>query len=178
VSAQGWRLRLFVARMSAYAVDVVITGAIVLVSQLAIWKAGLNPVAPDPTAVKLHLWVALTVNVPVLAYFVITTRLYGATLGKSVLKLQTLPAEGEGRVPTPRLLVRYLVVLAPFEVNHTAMFHEWVWAFAAVYVLAGIILVSMFLHPEGRGVHDRIAGTRVARRHGPQPSLFGGDAGG
>ena len=162
----GWRLRLFLARVSAYALDVLITAAMVLVTQLVIWKAGFNPIAPRATAAQLHLWVALTVNVPVFAYFVLTTRAFGATLGKWVLKLQVVRAAGEERPSLWSTVVRYLVVLAPFEVNHTAMFHSWWWAFIAVYLLVGLILGSMLLHPEGRGVHDLLAGSRVVRRHG------------
>ena len=161
-----WRLRLFLARLSAYAVDVLVTAAMVLVSQLAIWRLGLNPVAGERTAAQLHLWVALTVNVPVLAYFVITTRAYGATLGKRLLNLQVTRAGDEARPALGPTVLRYLVVLAPFEVNHTAMFHGWWWAFILVYVLVGLILASMLLQAEGRGVHDLLAGTRVVRRHG------------
>ena len=161
-----WRLNLFLARVSAYALDVLVTGAMVGVSQLVIWKAGLNPVAPAPTASTLHLWVALTVNVPVFAYFVATTRLFGATFGKWILKLQVVRASGEDPPSLAAVVLRYLVVLAPFELNHTAMFHEWWWAFLGVYVLVGVILGSMLLQPEGRGVHDLLAGTRVMRRHG------------
>jgi len=163
---QQWRLRLFLARVSAYALDVLVTAAVVLVSQLVIWKLGFNPVVGDPTAARLHLWVALTVDVPVLAYFVSTTRAFGATFGTWVLKLQVTRTDDESRPPLLRVVLRYLIVLAPFEVNHTAMFHGWWWAFIAVYVLVGLLLASMLLQKEGRGVHDLAAGTRVIRRHG------------
>jgi uncharacterized RDD family membrane protein YckC len=165
-ASRDWRLRLLLARVSAYLLDVLITGGIVLASQGAIWRAGLNPVAADPSPALLHAWIAATISAPVFLYFVATTWLHGATYGQKVVNLRVEPAAGEGRLSLPRVIARYAVVLAPFELNHAAMIHQAWWAFGAVYLLVFLLLGSAMAHPEGRALHDLIAGSRVVRRRG------------
>ena len=160
-----WRLGQFLARAQAYVIDVLLTAAIVLPTQGLMFWTRLNPVVADLTAAKVHLWVLATVTLPVLVYFVLTTHLFGATLGKSILKLQTTAADGEGRLPLPRIVLRYLIVLAPFELNHVAMAYEAWPAFIGVYVAALVLGGSVLLQPEGRGLHDLAVGSRVVRRH-------------
>ena len=160
-----WRLSQFLARASAYVIDVLLTAAIVLPTQGVLFWTRLNPVVDDPTATKVHLWVMATVTVPVLLYFVATTRLFGATLGKSILKLQTTAADGESPLPLPRIVLRYMIVLAPFELNHIAMASEAWPAFIGVYVAGLVLGGSVLLQPEGRGLHDLAVGSRVVRRH-------------
>jgi uncharacterized RDD family membrane protein YckC len=164
----GWRIRLFLARVVAYLFDFLLTLAIVLASQAVIWRAGWNPLPPRPEPDDLHAWVTVTVTLPVFLYFVASTWLHGATFGQSLLKLRVSPVEREGRLALGRTLVRYVIVLAPFELNHIAWFYQLWWVLGAVYLLAGLLLASMVLQPEGRGFHDLVAGSRVIRRHAAQ----------
>ena len=161
-----WRVRMLVARLSAFLVDVAVTAAIIGTAQAALLALGLNPVGGPIGQGQRHLWVAATATLPALLYFVATSWLHGATLGQRVTALRLLPLDGEGRVPMVRLVLRFALLLALFELVHTAMLHQALWAFIGVYVLAGALGLSMLLHPETRGLHDLLGGTRVVRRHG------------
>ena len=160
-----WRLRLFLARASAFLIDLLVTVAILGASQLVLWRTGIGPVGGFWPAPAVHAWVTATATLPAYLYFVVTTRLFGATFGKSLLKLTVTRAQSESRPALAAVLLRYLLVIAPFELNHAAMIHGAWWAFIAVYLLVGLLGASMLFHHEGRGLHDRIAGTRVVRRH-------------
>ena len=161
-----WRVHMLIARLSGYAVDIGVTLAMILSVQGVLWALGLNPASGAIDARLLHLWIAATGTLPALLYFVATSWLHGATLGQRLLHLRLLPADGEGRVPLPRLVLRYAVLLAPFELNHAAMLHRAWWAFLAMYALVGAMGLSMLLNRETRGLHDLLGRTRVVRRHG------------
>ena len=161
-----WRVHMLIARVSGYVVDVGVTVAMIMAAQGALWALGLNPASGPVDARLLHLWIAATGTLPALLYFVVTSWLHGATLGQRLLNLRLLPARGEGRVPLPRLVLRFALLLAPFELNHAAMLHRAWWAFLAMYALVGLIGLSMLLHRETRGLHDLLGRTRVVRRHG------------
>ena len=162
----AWRVRMLVARLSGFVVDVGVTAIIILTAQAVLWGLGLNPAGRAIGAGQRHLWVAATATLPALLYFVVTSWLHGATLGQRLLHLRLVPMSGEGRPAMPALLLRFAVLLALFELTHTAMLHSLWWAFIGVYVLAGALGLSMLLHPEARGLHDLVSGTRVVRRHG------------
>ena len=156
---------MLVARLSAFLIDVGVTAGMILAVQAALWALDLNPIAQPIGAGLRHLWVVVTATLPALLYFVATSWLHEATLGQRLLHLRLVRAEGDGRVPLPRLLIRFGLLLALFELTHTAMLYGVWWAFIAVYVLAGALGASMLLHPETRGLHDRLSGSRVVRRH-------------
>ena len=158
---------MLVARLSAFLIDIAVTAAMILSVQAVLWGVGLNPIAQPIGAGLRHRWVVVTATLPALLYFVATSWLHEATLGQRLLHLRLVRADGEGRVPLPRLVVRFAVLLALFELTHTAMLYSAWSAFIAVYVLAGALGATMMLHPETRGLHDRLSGARVVRRHGP-----------
>ena len=64
-----WRLGQFLARAQAYAIDVLLTAAIVLPTQGLMFWTRINPVVDDPAPAKVHLWVLATVS---LLTFVLT----------------------------------------------------------------------------------------------------------
>lgn len=157
---------MLIARLSAFLIDIAVTAGMILTVQGVLWAVGLNPIAHPIGAGLRHLWVVVTASLPALLYFVATSWLHEQTLGQRLLALRTVRAEGDGRVPLARLVVRFAVLLALFELTHTAMLYSAWWAFIAVYVLGGVLGATMLLHPETRGLHDRLSGTRVVRRHG------------
>lgn len=154
------RLRLFVRRAGAYGIDIVLLFAVIVATQGLIWAIGLNPVAADPQPWPMHAWVFAGVTLPVLLYFSLMVSRRGATLGQSALKLRVL-TDGEGRPPFGRSLLRAAILLLPWELIHTAMFHQWWWALAAAYVGLAVLIGSVVLQAEGRGLHDRAGGVRV-----------------
>lgn len=77
------------------------------------------------------------------SYFVTFTAASGQTLGKMSAGLRVLAADG-GRVPFGHAVVRAVVLLL-------------------CVIPAGIGLLPVLFDARGRGLHDRVAGTRVAR---------------
>lgn len=158
------RLRHLIRRIGAYFLDVVLLFPLIAASQALLFVLGLNPIAADPTPWRLHPWVVATVTIPVLLYFALTTSRFGATLGQRLLKLQVTRTTSDERIaPVPSLL-RAAVMLTPWELIHTAIFHRWWWALALAYVWLGALVLSAAIDREGRGAHDRLAGAKVTPR--------------
>ena len=164
-------------RLTAYGLDIVVAfvGSLVL-------QAVLYPVNPllrgviSPSGVGLHAWVTLTVTVPMVMFFGLSWASHsGATPGMRLMHLRVRSASG-GRVPFARALLRGLVLLAPFEVNHAVMFHpQPIWdsqspgfrsGFVAVYALLLIYLAVTLWTPTRQGPHDLAAGTFVNNSRG------------
>ncbi|MEX1103641.1 MAG: RDD family protein [Dehalococcoidia bacterium] len=103
------------------------------------------------------------------AYEVAMTWLGGGTLGKRRLKLRVVGLDG-GPVSLSRATVRFLVWAVPWS----ACFLGWGATFpdrpgwSLVFFLATFASLGLaawaFRDPDGRGVHDRIAGTRVTMK--------------
>jgi len=119
----------FFRRASAYVIDSVILFAGVLMTQGLIYSAGLNPTASriangeTVTGWQLHLWVFLSVSTPFWLYFaLLQSSAWQATVGQRLLGLQVADLTGN-RLSFGRALLRAIVMLIPFEVNHAVLFH-------------------------------------------------------
>ena len=155
------RLRLFIRRSGGYLLDVALLALVLLGAQALILKLGLNPLGADPQPGPLHRWVFATVTLPALLYFALMSSARGATLGQRVLHLGVVDAAGGERLPFARALIRAAVLLGPWELIHTAIFHGWGWAYLAAYAALGVLVFSIVLQQEGRGLHDLASGGRV-----------------
>jgi len=114
-------------RVAACSIDcaLLFTGLIVL--QIILFK--INPLvaimrrAEQPMPNQVHLWVLLTATMPFLIYFALSAgSSHQSTIGMRLLYLKVEDANG-GRVKLGRAFVRSVVMLIPFELNHTVMFH-------------------------------------------------------
>jgi len=97
-----------------------------------------------------------------------------ATVGKRALGLRVVAMSGE-RPSRPRILVRTIVKLAPWEVAHFFVWHTVALASTGetafpAWLLAGLIVADVLpliyvlcvlLQKDRRGPHDLVAGTRV-----------------
>ncbi len=95
-------------------------------------------------------WLLIAASV-VLAYFVLSDTLAGATVGKAFLRLRVIDAEG-GRPSLRKSFARESFTVAgavPF-VGPLLALVAWVW-----------IIVTIRSNPLRQGKHDLIAGTRV-----------------
>lgn len=165
------------ARAGAYIIDCVI-----LFVSLIVWQAALYVVNPpiaifrsgqQPTGTQLQLWVFATATIPFLLYFALMLRsARQATLGMRFLKLKVADVGG-GRVGFGQALLRSAVMLIPFELNHTVMFHLsprdappstafWL-DYIGVWVVIAIYIASILLTRRRQSVHDLVAGTAVER---------------
>lgn len=147
--------------------------AAVLISQAGLWAAGWHPFRGvleagrplDPGA--LHGWVFISTTVPFWLYYALShSGPAQATLGKRLFGLRV--ATPTGQRPTFRqALIRALVMLVPFEVNHAVLLHlgpasPWFAAgLTAVYALLAVNIGLAVFGPGARTGHDRLAGTRV-----------------
>ena len=161
-------------RVVAYAIDVVLAFAGVVALQAVLLP--INPLfggVTSPSGVLLHAWVTLTVTVLIVLFFGWRwASPSGATPGMRLLRLRVRTASG-GRVPMPRALLRALVLLVPFEVNHAVLFHPRpIWdspspgfrmGFVVVYALLFLYLAVTLRSSQRQGPHDLAAGSIVSR---------------
>jgi uncharacterized RDD family membrane protein YckC len=163
------------ARAGAYGIDMLIGMAGVGVTQALLYK--LNPLVPLVKAAQpvppgsLHLWVFATVSIPLILFYALTLSSGAqATPGMRLMGIHIAMAGGE-LVPLSSALLRSVVMLVPFELNHVIMFHlfpsrermPWiVWAGpTVVFILIAIWVLPLIAGARHQGVHDHAAGTVV-----------------
>lgn len=162
-------------RLGAYAIDVVLTFAGVVALQAVLLP--INPLlggVASPSGVLLHGWVTLTVTLLLVLFFGWRwSSASGATPGMRLLRLRVRSASGGGPVTPGRALLRALVLLIPFELNHAVLFHpQPIWddaspgfrmGFVVVYALLVLYLAVTLRTARRQGPHDLAAGTIVSR---------------
>ena len=169
-------------RVLSYGVEVFLLFAGVLLLQGVLLVLRLNPLVAGVLSGAgfskgvYHLWLLGTVDLPLVIYYTGTMASSAqATIMMRWLGLRLEKAEG-GRVGYGRALLRTLVMLIPFEVNHFFL----VWAntpqglptlLALQYTVVGILIllymVTAVLSPRRQSLHDRVAGTVVVTTRTP-----------
>lgn len=178
---------LLARRLAVYVMDSFALLGAVLATQGMLYALNLNPLirlinaGPSPTGAQVHLWVFATVSVPFWLYYAAWhSSRWQATPGKRLLGLRVTTLAG-GRLSFGRALVRAVVMLIPFEVNHVVLFHlapqtatpspafraglALVWALIALYALTPL------LNARRQSVHDIVAGTMVHSTPSPVSNL-------
>lgn len=120
---------------------------------------------------------SLLFDVPVMLYFALSEALpRQATTGKRRLGLRVVTSAGT-RLSVARALARIVLKFLPWEVAHTSLWHTPGWprhpqpttldygAYASVYALAGLYVVTLLTSPTRQPLYDRITRTRVV--HAP-----------
>ena len=170
------RVPQLVRRLAAYLVDCTL-----LFAGLLGLQALLAPVNPISAIInrgetfagwQLHLWVSATTTIPFALYFAATIASpRQATIAMRWWGLRVVDLNG-GRIDFARAILRSVILLVPFELNHAVMFHLspgpgegagpiLIAAIALVWILILLFLVSAAASPLGQSIHDRIAGTVV-----------------
>ena len=166
-------------RLAAYVADCALLFAFVLVSQAVLFLAGVHPFEAafrGLTQVRppyLHLWVVASVSVPALAYFAASfASARGATLGQRAAGI-AVKSVSLDRLPATDAILRALVLLLPFEINHAVMFHAappavgmegWFAAgLATVWLLCLLYVALPLVRSDRRSLHDLAAGSVVLR---------------
>ncbi|MCG8347540.1 MAG: RDD family protein [Chloroflexales bacterium] len=164
-------------RLVAYVVDCSILFGGVLLSQGAIAALGLNPIlgiinsGQQLSGDQFHLWVFSAVSLPIWFYFALfESSSWQATPGKRLLRLKVTDLDG-GRIGLGRALLRAIVLLIPFEVNHVVLFRAdftgsapsglTLGGFALVWLLLAVYLATALLNRRGQSIHDLVARTQV-----------------
>jgi uncharacterized RDD family membrane protein YckC len=117
------------------------------------------------------LYVFSTVSIPFWLYYsLLESSARQATFGMRLFGLQVADIEGK-RIGFGRALLRTVVKLLPFELNHLVLFlpapiwsdpqPEFRFGFAVVNALMILYIVTMFLTNRKQSVHDLVAGTIV-----------------
>ena len=176
----------FWRRVVAYAVDCFLLFIGLLALQAALYVV--NPIVAMQRAgvpfsgAQLHVWVFATATLPFLLYFAVAAASrQQATFGMRWLGMRIEHLDGS-RLRFAAALVRAAVLLAPFEINHTVMFHAapqpgaspdatffigigFVWALLAVYV------ATMLLSKRRQSIHDLAARTVVVMPRCPDAPI-------
>jgi uncharacterized RDD family membrane protein YckC len=168
-----------VRRLLAFALDYLVIAAYLLV----LLGVSLAILASSARSAYLTVWSnawsaelagLILLTAPVVLYFaVLESSPAGATLGKRVLHLRVVKADGS-RLDFGRSLLRSAIKLLPWELAHFTIWHyvfgsaghasppAWAAvALAVVYLLVAAFLVTLFVGREHRTIYDRIAGSRV-----------------
>lgn len=125
------------------------------------------------SGIMLHGWVTLTVTVPIVIFFGVSwSSRSGATPGMRLMQIRVRTFSDES-VPPARALLRGLILLLPFELNHAVLFYpEPIWdspspgfrsGFLAVYALVLIYLAVTLWTRRRQGPHDLAARTIVTQ---------------
>lgn len=138
----------FFSRLAAFLIDSILVGAGLLVVKFPVWLLKLSvgdtflfqPVLFSFTIFDI-LYYLLTVT-----YFVLTTYLCGATLGKYLMKLKVVDAEGQK--------LSFVSVLLRETVGRYL---------SALIIYIGYIMAGV--DSRKQGLHDKIADTCVIYRH-------------
>lgn len=161
-------------RIVAYGIDILMSFVALVGIQVMLFP--INPLlgATGPTnELLLHAWVTLTVTIPLLLFFGISwASNASATPGMRIMGLRVRTTTGPA-VTRGRALLRALVLLIPFELNHVVMFYPHpIWddatpgfriGFIAVYFVLLVYLVTAFATARRQGPHDFVAKTIVVR---------------
>lgn len=159
------------ARGVAYLIDVLILFGAIMLTQAALRGLNLSVHQENPTSTQVHAWVLLTVSLPACLYFAACiSSQRQATLGMRLLGIQVTDLSGAG-INFWRAMLRTVVMLIPFELNHIVMFYPtpiqtdpsskfrsgFIWVMVFVLLYAGAVLVT----PKSQSIHDFAAGTVV-----------------
>lgn len=162
-------------RILAYLLDGFVLFLLILVVQGVIIQVGLNPIVSlmeqgaTPAGWQLHLWVFAGVSLPLWAYYTLTqSSAYQATWAMRWLKLQTVSLNGQP-ITRPQALLRSVVMLLPFEINHTALFatipdpagYITIALITLTWLMIGGNVLMALLTQKQQTFHDWVAGTTV-----------------
>ena len=160
------------SRIAAYTLDIVLLFVGIMASQVL-----LRPINPllgktrPASGLRTHLWVYASVSLPILIYFALcVSSSWQATIGMRLLGIRVTGLSGE-QIGIGRAVLRSLVMLIPFELNHVVMFHPspiWTdpkpgfrFGFVATGLLMIIYLAAVLLTGHHQSIHDLLAGTLV-----------------
>lgn len=169
--------RLLRRRLAALVVDAVLLATVIAAAAAAIDGLLGAPLAfaLGPGAIRYDVALArATALVGVAtgcAYHCLAWTLVGGTPGQRLLGLRVRGADGRAAPSPGRALVRWAALGAPLWIASYAV-PGWpgVAAAAGLCAWATCLLVSTARSADGRGLHDRISGTRV-ERIASQPAL-------
>jgi uncharacterized RDD family membrane protein YckC len=168
-----------ISRLIAYFIDCLLLFAGLLVWQAIIYFLNLNPIVRimnsggQPASWQIHLWVLLTASLPFLIYFaVMQSSKKQATIGMRLLKIKVTDLEDQ-RISFGTAILRSIIMLIPFEINHAIMFHlasfdspptltYWI-ASVFVWILMIAYLAGILLTKRSQSIHDIFAETVVRR---------------
>ena len=160
------------SRIAAYTLDIVLLFGGILASQVLLRP--INPLLGQtrPTSgLRTHLWVYASVSLPILIYFALCIgSSWQATIGMRLLGIKVTGLSGE-QIGIGRAVLRSLVMLIPFELNHFVMFYPApIWTdpnpgfrlgFVAISLLMIIYLAAVLLTGHHQSIHDLLARTLV-----------------
>ena len=153
---------------------------------LAVWTAGVTwlsfasgyaqSASAETGADKIagHAFSFAVLTLPVILYFsILEASPLKGTIGRRLAGLVVTDPAGE-RAGLGRALMRNIVKFLPWEIAHAAIWHQpgrpfvdamppLNMAICVLAIAAVLINLSMMWTPGGRTIHDRIAGSRVAR---------------
>jgi uncharacterized RDD family membrane protein YckC len=165
-------------RIKAFAVDYLFIAAYLIVLTGAVAGLQLTPLRRIFVTVygnpySAQLTDALLFDVPVMLYFALfEASAWQATPGKRRIGLQVV-TNADARLSLPRALARIALKFLPWEIAHTSLWHTPGWplhaqptalddvAYALVYVLAAVYIVTLLTSHTRQPLYDRLAHTRV-----------------
>lgn len=124
---------------------------------------------------KTEIYTLLTISLPIWLYFgLCEISPWRATIGKRILKLQTLDQVSQHRITVGQTIIRTVIKMLPWEIAHlTNNLPIPIWfdpnpgfrfGFVLVPLLAMIYFAMMLIMKNNQSLHDLIAKTIVVRR--------------
>lgn len=168
----GEELKLSLRRLIAYWLDFVMLAAILIGLQWLLYTVTSGfPFDLLETGLHIELWVLGTMSLPVWLYFICCERFKMKTIGKRLLSLQAVSADG-AQLTLKQAIVRTFVKLLPWEMTHLIILVPEPWYgldelpahMFLIYIpnaLMLIYIVVLFINKGKKGLHDYVAKSSV-----------------
>lgn len=164
-------MKLFLKRLVAYWLDIILIAFILIFLQLLMYKITSGfPFDYLQRGIEIEIWVLLSMSLPVWTYFISFEMCKQQTIGKRLLTLRVINKDGS-KINFYQALCRTFIRLLPWELTHVIILvpQPW-WSIEMpknpyLILIPNIILilyiVVLFFNRGKTGIHDYFAHTRV-----------------
>ncbi|MFG1731044.1 RDD family protein [Paenibacillus sp. 843] len=111
-------MKLFLKRLVAYWLDIILIALILIFLQLLMYKTTSGfPFDYLHEGIEIEIWVLLSMSLPVWTYFITFEMYKQQTIGKRLLRLIVMDKEGS-KINFYQALCRSFIRLLPWELTH------------------------------------------------------------
>lgn len=161
----------FFRRFVALLIDIFVLTSFLALGHGFLLTAGYSPIGDRVSPLSLHLWFIVSVNIPVLLYFIVAeSSKYHGTAGKLIMKMKVYSYTQYGIIPY-QYIYRNIFKFLPFFLYQIASFffnpaipenvYYYISLIFAGFVLLGVYTFGCLVSVLGQSLYDKLARTIV-----------------